>query len=434
MIGSQTRRHHAEWPRRIADARSRQGLRVKPLFARFAGFGAVPLFAAVVPFAVLPIASRIQGPGGWAAIGTGQAIGALVAMISSYGWNVNGGALVAQAPDADRQRELYAQSLWCRLLTYLIVGGGGAALAAALVGGAFAPVAALATLATGATGLTVAWYSVGVGLARIALWYEAIPIAVLTLASAGVMLLTGSVAAYPLLVLTGITIGLFLLNMSLFGRPLPPWDARQIARAFRSNLAVAIADGVGGSYSTAPVPVGQVLFGTPAAAQLTSADKVYRIGLTAISVLANSTQKWVLEVSYAEGRMRRHAVALVLHGIVGLTGFSVLVFAGEFLTRVFLGADVAPPAEVFPAYGLAYLTISLTTPLIRNILVPAGRDRVVMVGIVCSAIVGLPTMVLGGLSWGLVGITAGLALSEVVVLSVVSVAAIRILSGARGPA
>lgn len=404
---------------------------MRPLLARFAGFGAVPLIAAVVPFAVLPIASRIQGADGWAAIGTGQAIGALVAMIASYGWNVNGGARVAQAADSDEQRALYAQSLWCRLIAYAVVGGLGAALAAALVGGSFAPVAALATLATGATGLTVAWYSVGVGQARIALWYEAVPIAALTFASAGAMLLTGAVAAYPILMLVGVATGLVMLNVSLFRRPLPPWDGPQVATAFRRNLAVAIADGVGGSYTTAPVPVGQVLLGTSAAAQLTSADKVYRIGLTAISVLANSTQKWVLEVSWAEGRMRRHAVALTLHAVVGVIGFSVLVFAGAFLTRLFLGAEVAPPAELFPAYGLAYLIISMTTPLIRNVLVPAGRDRIVMLAIVCSAIVGLPAMVIGGIAWGLVGVTAGLALSEVIVLSIVAAAALRVLREVR---
>lgn len=404
---------------------------MKPLLVRFAGFGAVPLIAAVVPFAVLPIASRIQGADGWAAIGTGQAIGALVAMIASYGWNVNGGARVAEAMDSSAQRGLYAQSLWCRLIAYGAVGSVGASLSAMLVGGEFAPVAALATLATGATGLTVAWYSVGVGQARIALWFEAIPVAALTLVSAGAMLLTGSVAAYPALMLLGVTIGLVLLNVSLFRRPLPPWNRRDVAIAFRRNLAVAVADGVGGSYTTAPVPVGQVLLGTQAAAQLTSADKVYRIGLTAISVLANSTQKWVLEVSYAEGRMRRHAVAFAMHGTVGLIGFSVLVFAGEWLTRLFLGAAVAPPSEVFPAYGLAYLVISFTTPLIRNILVPAGRDKTVMHAIVISACIGLPAMVLGGLLWGLVGIAAGLALSELIVLSVVSTAAFHVLRAAR---
>lgn len=400
---------------------------MKAVLARFAGFGAVPMVAAVVPLLVLPIASRIQGADGWAAIGTGQAIGSLVAMVSSYGWNVNGGARIAQAESAERQREIYALSFWCRAVVYLVGGAAGAALSAFLVGGSFAWVAALATLATGATGLTLAWYSVGVGTARIALWYEAIPIAALTLLSAIVMLWTGSVAVYPALMLGGIIVGLILMNVHLYRRPLPPLHLRAVASTFRSNLALAIADGVGGSYTTAPIPVSQALSGTQAAAQLTSADKVYRIGITAIAVLANSLQKWVLEVSFAQGRMRRHRVALALHTALGLAGFAVLTFAGEWLTRFLLGAEVTPPAEVFPAYGVTFFIIALTTPLIRNVLVPAQQDRIVLIAIVTSAVLGLPTMIVGGLVFGLVGIVTGLALSEVVVLTFVSIAAARVL-------
>lgn len=404
---------------------------MKAVLARFAGFGAVPMVAAVVPLLVLPIASRIQGAEGWAAIGTGQAIGSLVAMVSSYGWNVNGGARIAEAEGPERQRAIYALSFWCRTVVYVIGGIAGAALSCFLVGGAFGWVAGLATLATGATGLTVAWYSVGVGTARIALWYEAIPIAALTLLSAIVMLWTGSVAAYPALMLGGIVLGLLLMNVHLYRTLLPPLDLRSVLSSFRGNLALAIADGVGGSYTTAPIPVSQALSGTQAAAQLTSADKVYRIGVTAIAVLANSLQKWVLEVPFENGRMRRHGVALGLHAALGLVGFAVLAFAGEWLTRFLLGAAVTPPPEVFPAYGVTFLIIALTTPLIRNILVPARQDRIVLVAIVSSALLGLPTMVLGGLSFGLLGIVAGLALSEVVVLTFVSIAAIRVLRRAR---
>lgn len=407
---------------------------MRAVLARFAGFGAVPMVAAVVPLLVLPVASRIQGVEGWAAIGTGQAIGSLVAMISSYGWNVNGGARIAQADGPERQREIYALSFWCRVVVYLVGGIAGAALSAFLVGGAFGGVAALATLATGATGLTLAWYSVGVGTARIALWYEAVPIASLTLLSAIVMLWTGAVAAYPAMMLGGVLVGLLLMNVHLYRSPLPPLHPRAVLSTFRSNLALAIADGVGGSYTTAPIPVSQALAGTQAAAQLTSADKVYRIGITAIAVLANSLQKWVLEVSFEGGRMRRHRVALGLHLALGVAGFVVLTVAGEWLTRLLLGAAVTPPPEVFPAYGLTFLIIALTTPLIRNILVPAQKDRVVLLAIVSSALLGLPTMVFGGMSFGLLGIVAGLALSEVVVLTFVSIAAYRVLRTAPAAA
>ncbi|MFH8250749.1 lipopolysaccharide biosynthesis protein [Microbacterium sp. B2969] len=400
---------------------------MKVLLTRFLGFGAVPLISAVVPFLVLPVAARVDGPAGWAAIGTGQAIGSFVAMVGSYGWNTNGGARVSEAPSPEHQRAVYAQSLWCRLIAFAVAGSIGAVLSALLVGGAFAPVAALAALATGATGLTVTWYSVGTGSARLALWYEAVPFATLTLLSILVMLWTGSVAAYPIAMLLGVFIGLVMLNVHLYRSPWPPFSGADVRAAFRGNLALAAADGIGGSYTTAPVPVAQGLLGTQAAAELTSADKVYRIGLTAIVVLGNSLQKWVLERPFSDGRMRRHAVALALHALVGAIGFAVLTFLGVPLTEFLLGAAVTPAQEVFPAYGVAYFLISLSTPLIRNVLVPAGRDRVVLGAILASAAIGLPAMIIGGLQGGVLGIVIGLALSEVVVFSVVGFFAVRVL-------
>lgn len=397
------------------------------LLTRFLGFGAVPLLSAVVPFLVLPVAARVDGAAGWAAIGTGQAIGSFVAMVGSYGWNVNGGARVSEAGSPEDQRAVYAQSLWCRLIAFGVAGTIGAGVAALLIGGDFAVVAALAALGTGATGLTVTWFSVGTGSARLAIWYEAVPFAGFTALSVGIMLLTGSVLAYPIAMLIGVFTGLVLLNIHLYRSPLPPFNAHDVREAFRGNLALAAADGVGGSYTTAPVPVAQAVLGTQAAAELTSADKVYRIGLTAIVVLGNSLQKWVLETPFSRGRMRRHSVALALHAVVGLVGFAVLTWLGVPLTTFLLGAAVTPAAEVFPIYGAIYFMISLSTPFIRNILVPAGRDRVVLGAILASAVIGVPAMILGAFQSGVVGIVLGLALSEVVVISVVGFVAIRVL-------
>lgn len=396
---------------------------MKVLLSRLVGFGTAPMIVAVVPLLVLPIASRIQGADGWAAIGTGQALGSLLAMVSSYGWNVAGGARIAMAEHDDARREVYANSFWSRLAVFVVVGGATAWVAAILVGGAFGGVAALVVLATGLTGLTMSWYAVGTGRARMVLWYEAIPMAIFTAGSALVMQLTGQIVAYPLLMIAGTLVGLAALHLHLFGRVTPPLHLVGIGRSFRQNLPLASADGLGGSYTTAPVPITQGLVGTQAAAELTSADKLYRIGLTAILIVGNTLQKWVLEASWEEGRTRRHVAALAVHLIVGFVGLLVLVVLGPWLTAAFLGSEVAPPASMFPAYGVTYLIISLTTPLIRNVLVPANRNRIVLLAIVSSASVGLPVMLLLGATLGATAVVWGLAASEVIVLTIVGIAA-----------
>ncbi|WP_201423176.1 hypothetical protein, partial [Xanthomonas perforans] len=86
------------------------------------------------------------------------------------------------------------------------------------------------------------------------------------------------------------------------------------------------------------MPITQGLVGTQAAAELTSADKLYRVGLTAILIVGNTLQKWVLEAAWEQGRTRRHLVALALHFVVGIVGLLVLVLLGPWLTAAFLGS------------------------------------------------------------------------------------------------
>ncbi len=400
------------------------------LFRRFAGFSAVPLIAFVAPLFLLPIVSRLAGVEGWAAVGTAQAIGALCAMVSSFGWNVNGGARVALAPDAATQRLLYADSFWSRSLTFLVIGSLGAALSAFLVADEYAGLAALITVATGVTALTVTWFGVGTGSARTVLYFETLPITISVAAAIPLLLTTRNLFFYPIMTLLGVLSGLLMLHLHLFRRPLPPWDVRRLGRALRHNSTIALADGLGGSYTTAPVPIAQALAGPSAGAELTSADKVYRLALISVTILANTMQRWVLEVSFAEGRLRRHVISLTLHLALGLVGGVLLFLFGPAVTTIALGAEVEASYPVFAGYACTFAIIALTTPLIRNVLVPAGRNRIVLIAIGAAAAVGLPLMIaLAPL--GAAAVVGALAASELVVLSVVGTASIVILRRER---
>lgn len=396
------------------------------LLRRFAGFSAVPLIAFIAPLFLLPIVSRIAGVEGWAAVGTAQAIGALCAMTASFGWNVNGGARVALAPDEAARRLLYADSFWSRALTFVVIGSLGAALSAFLVPDEYASLAALITVASGVTALTVTWFGVGTGSAKTVLYFETLPITASVAAAIPLLLMTRNLFFYPIMTLLGVVSGLLLLHLKMFGRPLPPWDVRRLGRALRHNSTVALADGLGGSYTTAPVPIAQALGGPSAGAELTSADKVYRLALISVTILANAMQRWVLEVSFAEGRLRRHAISLSLHLALGVIGGVLLFLFGPIVTTIVLGADVAASHPVFAGYAFTFAIIALTTPLVRNVLVPAGRNRIVLIAIGCAAAVGLPLMI-GLAPLGAAAVVASLAASEVVVLSVVGTTSIVIL-------
>ena len=82
------------------------------------------------------------------------------------------------------------------------------------------------------------------------------------------------------------------------------------------------------------------------------------------------------------------------------------------------GEKATPEIAVFLGFGATFALTSLTTPFIRNVLVPAGLNRYVLFGTLGAALVGVPLMVFGA-QWGLSGIIAGLAASELVILAVV---------------
>lgn len=403
------------------------------LVQRFFGFSAVPLLTFIAPLLLLPIVSRIAGVEGWAAIGTAQAIGAVCAMIASFGWNVSGSASIALSASHAERLSIYGDSFWTRLLMYIAVGAVGAAVAAAITPPKYTLLVVLVTFASGVASLTVTWFGVGAGSARIILLFETIPLAAAVLLAVPLLLITRELIFYPVMTLVGALTGLTLLHLHLFRRVIPAFHSTRLLQTFLRNASVAGADSIGATYTSAPIPVAQAFSGAAAAAHLTSADKIYRLALVAVTVLGNTLQKWVLEVSYAEGRLRRQLTALLMHALLGIVGALCLIAWGPDATRILLGNAVSAPREVFIGYGITFAIIALTTPLVRNVLVPAGRNRTVLAAMAGAAAVGLPAMLVFG-SNGAAAIVAALAASEVVVLAIVGTAGAQVLLRARSEA
>jgi PST family polysaccharide transporter len=84
-------------------------------------------------------------------------------------------------------------------------------------------------------------------------------------------------------------------------------------------------------------------------------------------------------------------------------------------------------------YGLAFLFLSASTPPIRNLLVPAGRVRLVLGWTVGSAAVGLALMVAAALAGWSAGVAAGMAVSEAVLLAGLLGPALHAARTARTP-
>lgn len=116
---------------------------------------------ASVSLLLIPAMIRASGVAAWADIAVGQAIGALAAIVVSFGWALSGPAAIASGSDGVR-RGVFWQSLFVRGLLLPPVSAFAAALAYILSPGHTA-FAVAASLSTSVQGLTTRWYFVGVG-------------------------------------------------------------------------------------------------------------------------------------------------------------------------------------------------------------------------------------------------------------------------------
>lgn len=389
------------------------------MLRRLTGFTLLPLLSLVTPFLLLPVVARVAGAAGWSSFVAGQAVGTVGATVVFWGWNVGGPVLAARA-SSDRDRAVvYAASLRTRFLLLL-----GVLPVAALVGALVATSgyrldAAAMAAATALLGLSPAWFGIGVGRPALLFWYDTLPRVVAALLGALVVGVTGAIWAYPLLLALSVVVSLALFGARVTptatGSDLTPWPLRRSAGELREHLGTAGINLAATAYASTPVPVVTSAFRPVVSSPFASADAAYRFGLFAVTAMGNAFQGWTLEPDVAD-RTARHRVALVAHVGLGVVGGALFAVLGPWATGLLFGADVAAPGDVCAWYGLAFAALSASTPPIRNLLVPAGRVRLVLGWTLGSAVLGLAVMLVAALAGWSAGVAAGMALSEVALL------------------
>ncbi len=390
------------------------------MLRRLTGFTLLPLLSLVTPFLLLPVVARVAGPAGWSSFVAGQAVGTVGATVVFWGWNVGGPVLAARATTPQERRAVYAASLRTRFLLLL-----GVVPAAALVGAAVATAgyrldAATMAAATALLGLSPAWFGIGVGRPVLLFWYDTLPRVVAALLGAAVVAVTGAIWAYPVLLAASVVASLALFGARVTpGTPaadLAPWPVRRSLGELREHLGTAGINLAATAYASTPVPVATLAFRPAVSSPFASADAAYRFGLFAVTAMGNAFQGWTLEPGVAD-RRARHRAAFGAHLVLGVVGGGLFAVLGPWATGLLFGAEVAAPRDVCAWYGLAFAALSASTPPIRNLLVPAGRVRLVLAWTLGSAGLGLGVMVAAALAGWSAGVAAGMALSEVVLLA-----------------
>lgn len=388
---------------------------MKPVLLRLAGFTFLPLLTLVLPFLLLPIVARVVGAPGWSSITSGQAIGVFAATFILWSWNVSGPVEVARSQSQADQASIYSKSMRTRLVLAAFVLPLMTILVFFVAHTGYRLDAITMAWATALTGFSPAWFGIGTGQPRILALFDTLPRFIAAVVSAPIILSTSQIWIYGVFSLAATTVSLVAFHRK-FGEqrnwfPSRPW---RVIREIVPQASTAGINLTGSAYASSPVPiVTATIPSSVVASQFASADSIYRLGIFTIVAVGNTFQGWTLEHSAPDPR-RRHIVAFISHVLLGLAGGLFLTFFTPWVSAVMFGESVRADRLTSFYYGLSFLFLSASTPLIRNLLVPAKRQTAVLKVTVVSAAVGISLMVTAGVAGSAQGVALGAAFSELV--------------------
>ena len=403
---------------------------MKTIFLRLGGFAGFPLLGILIPLLLLPVIARVAGPSGWASIVAAIAIGSFGATAILWGWNIRGTVLVASTTSAERRATLYGQSIVVRGMLSVIVLPVVVLLTASLASPDVRWDAAAVAGATAVSGFSPAWFCVGIGSPRLMGIFDTLPRVISAVVALPLVAISGVISYYPvfLVLLTIVAVVVFRRVYFPRGTISRPGIAESLGE-MRRQLGSAGVNISGSAYSSVPVPIATFRGPEVVASVYSSADQLYRFGLFTTVALGNTFQGWTLEVA-GRAQVRRHAAAFGSHLGLGVTGAAVITLLGPTASSLLFGPDVAATTMTCFLYGVSFLFINLGTPLIRNLLIPAGKDVLVLLSTVVSAIAGITMMLSLSAPGSLTGIAVGVATSEAILFLLVlpaAVAAVRTL-------
>lgn len=384
---------------------------MKRMALRLAGFTFVPMLSMVVPLVILPAVSRTVDAAGWAAINVGLAIGTICSRIIQFGWGIYGPKEVAESTDSSRAQEIYASSMTSRGILSIVF------LPAAALGGWLTALessrwlGAGTALAAALVGLSPTWYFIGTGSAKQLLRVETLPRVILLIAAGAASFITRSPYPYVIgLIFAGLAPIVFAHRVTGI-RAQQHYNLRQGYATLKFQWPLAVSTIFGTAYSSTPSVFASAFGDAGGVAGFASVDKLYRMGLAAVASLSNALQGWVFEGGTLDVRRRQRA-SLSAHAALGLAGLITLGFFGAPLSRFIYGDHLGGSGIEGWAFGASFLAVSLSTPILRVVLVPLGRFKDPMLATLLGATVGILSMSMMGLAWGPPGVALGFALSE----------------------
>lgn len=360
---------------------------------------------ASVSLLLIPAMIRASGVAAWADIAVGQNVGALAAIVMSFGWALSGPAAIAAASDGVR-RGIFWQSLWLRGLLFLPVSALAAGIAW-LVSPGHSTYAAVGALAMAVQGLTTRWYFVGVSRPVAMVFGDTLP----RVAGTAIGIAAMAMGANALFGLAGQFVGV-MMAAGATAAMVAYWTRG--AAPVKPNLRATLQDHfrntginiVGALYSSSSVVIVS-LIAHPILPVFALYDRFLSQGIAGLTPIGQVLQGWVPKV---QGRQRKQRALQATYFSAALS--VAIVGAGALLAEpllVWLG-DGAIPVH----WSVAVLvSILLGLSVVESVTSRAGLialgasvavSRITVMGIALSLVL----FVIGVKSYGVAGAYTGL--------------------------
>jgi hypothetical protein len=380
---------------------------MKTVLLRLTGFAALPLLSLVIPLVLLPLVSGVVGGPGVSSVVSGQSIGTFAATVLMWGWNVEGPVAVARSTAASERGAIYAASIRTRLLLLIPVIPVVVIVAALVAVPEYRFESVWMALASATAGMSPAWFCIGLGQPRLLALYDTIPRFLATLVAAPILLLSQQLWTYTAILGVATTVAVWSFQRRFAaGEPWLPLPLGDTLRRLSAQRHTAGINAAGSAYAFTPAPIATVTLSPGASGSLSSADTLYRFGIFSVIALGNAFQSWVIEPG-APNRRRRHSAAMVGHVVLGAAGAAILTILGPWVSTILFAGEARATTAMCFWYGVAFFFLSASTPFIRNLLIPAGRQSLVFGCTLVSAVLGIAMM----LWFGSAGIADGIALA-----------------------
>lgn len=388
------------------------------LTRRLIGFALLPVIAAISPLLILPFLARLVTVGEWAAIGIGQSVGTIAALMISAGWTVVGPAEVARTKPSERARVLTLAVATRGVLSTVITPLAGIG-AAAIAPSGHQWLAAAMAVASSMAGMSMTWFAVGAGAPRQLAAFETAPkvggnIIGVTLAGS-----TGQIIWYPtvLAISTAIppTVHWLLLTNSGSRRV----SRTMVMRRLRQNVSSIGTEVIAGAYSAGSTAIIGTTSSAEAVGTFNAGYRLTGMGSVAIATTASTFQAWLAE-SAGQEFTKRARITFLAHLGIGAFGLAALWGLGPTLTELLFGKDLAVDRVATCPLGVFFLLWSIETFTGRHVLATRGRTRSLAMSTALGSAIGLTAVATGGQQWGAPGAAWGLVtgMAAIVVLQI----------------